>query len=172
MAQGKKNESKIKSGDLSSDFDRILLTPVTSIHQLLGRREAWVISRYTTPNILLIDFRETVSRCAEEVTNWLKLLTPRARSLRTFWFVVLPAAPHNDESGRVEYFNYSEKVKEVVEVWEIQHGLVAMWRLRPFGMQLNWFGCLPVKKNIFLFFFLNSNENVKSVLQKNTWREQ
>lgn len=32
------------------------------------------------------------------------------------WFVVLSAARHNDEGGRVEDFNYSAKVKELVEV--------------------------------------------------------
>lgn len=79
----------MKSDDPSSDFDRILLTPVMGNHQLLGRRKALVPSRYTPPNILLIDFRETVSRRADEVTNWLKQLILRARSPCSFWFGLL-----------------------------------------------------------------------------------
>lgn len=72
----------------------------------------------TPANIPSFDFRETVSRLAEKVTNWPKLLTPRAGSLHCFWFgfVALSSAVHNDADGRVEYLNYSEKVKEVVEV--------------------------------------------------------
>lgn len=108
----------MKSSDLTLDFDRILLTPVTGNHQLFGRRKALLFCRFTAPNILLIDFRDTVSRRADEVTNWLKQLILRARSPCSFWFGLLYfyAAPHNDEGGRVEDFNYSEKVKEVVEV--------------------------------------------------------
>lgn len=89
MAQGCKNESKMKSSDLSSDFDRILLTPVTGNRQLLGRRKAFVLSRYTPPNILLIDFRETVSRRADEVTNGPKQLILSARCPCSFWFGLL-----------------------------------------------------------------------------------
>lgn len=110
---------KRKSGDdLSSDIDRILLTPVTGNHQRLGRRKALALSRYTPPNILLIDFRETVSRRADEVTNWLKLLILRARSPCSFWFGLLYFLLLRimTRGGRVEDFNYSEKVKEVVEV--------------------------------------------------------
>lgn len=36
MAGGYKNESKMKSDDLSSDFDRISLTPVSGNHQVLA----------------------------------------------------------------------------------------------------------------------------------------
>ena len=60
-----KNESKMESGDLSSDFDRFLLTPVMGNYRFFGRRKVLVLSRYTPPNILLIDFRGTVSRCAD-----------------------------------------------------------------------------------------------------------
>ena len=66
---------------------RILLTPVMGNHQLFGRSQALVLSRCTPPNILLIDFRETVSRRADEVTNWLKQLIPRARSPCSFGLV-------------------------------------------------------------------------------------
>lgn len=47
-------------GDLLSDFDRILLTLVMGNHQLLGRRTALALSPFSPPNILLIDFRESV----------------------------------------------------------------------------------------------------------------
>lgn len=88
-ARGWKNESQLQSGDPSSDFDRILLTPVMGNHQLLGSREASALSRYSPPNILLIDFRESVSRRADEVTNWPKQLVLRARSPCSFSFGLL-----------------------------------------------------------------------------------
>lgn len=78
----------------------------------------FLLLRFTPPNILLIDFRDTVSRLAEEVTNWLKQLILRARSPCSFWFgllyfLLLRIMTRVD---RMEDFNYSEKVKEVVEV--------------------------------------------------------
>lgn len=82
-------DPKRKSGDLLTDSDRILLTPVMGNHQLVGRRKALALSKYSAPNILLIDFRETVSRRADEVTNWLKQLILRARSPCSFWFGLL-----------------------------------------------------------------------------------
>lgn len=119
-------------GDLLSDFDRILLTLVMGNHQLLGRRTALALSPFSPPNILLIDFRESVSRRADEVINLAKVARSESQIslFLLVWFVVLSA----DEGGRVEDFNYSEKVKKVVEVLEIQHRLVATWRLHPFGM--------------------------------------
>lgn len=74
-----------------------------------------VLSTYSPTNILLIDFRETASRRADEVTNLAKA-APSESQISLFllvWFVVLSA----DEGGRVEDFNYSEKVKKVVEVF-------------------------------------------------------
>lgn len=56
------------------------------------------------------------------------------------------------EGGRVEDFNYSEKVKEVVEVWEIQHGagcyveIAHIWN----AIKLVWL--LASEKNTFLFY--------------------
>lgn len=79
----------MKNNDLSPDFDKILLTPVMGNHQLLGRRKALALSKYSPPNILLIDFRETLSRRTDEVTNWLKQLILRARSPCSFWFGLL-----------------------------------------------------------------------------------
>lgn len=73
-----------------------------------------VLSTYSPTDILLIDFRETASRRADEVTNLAKA-APSESQISLFplvWFVVLSA----DEGGRMEVFNYSEKVKKVVEV--------------------------------------------------------
>lgn len=119
-------------GDLLSDFDSVLLTLVMGNHQLLGTRTAFALSPFSPPNILLIDFRETVSGCADEVIHLAKVARCESQIslFLLVWFVVLCA----DESGRVEDFNYSQKVKKVVEVLEIQHRLVATWRLHPFGM--------------------------------------
>lgn len=133
MARGEKNESKLHSGDLSSDFDRISLTPDVDNHQLFGRRKASVLCRYTPPNILLIDFTETVSRRADEVTNWRKRLALSARSPCSSWFGLLYFLLLSIMT-RVEDFNYFDKVKEAVEVLEIQRELVPMWRLCPFGI--------------------------------------
>lgn len=58
-------------------------------HQHLGSKKVLLLSRYTPPNILLIDFRESVSRRAHEVTNWLKQLILRARCPCSFWFGLL-----------------------------------------------------------------------------------
>ena len=125
MARGKRIESEKKSGDLSSDC-------VTSNHQLVGRRMLFALSLYSPPNILLIDFRETAQRGADEVTNLTKAACSESQIslFLSFWFVVLSP----DEGGKVEDFNYSENVKKVVEVSEIQHQLVAMRRLHTFGM--------------------------------------
>lgn len=38
-------------------------------YELYGRRKASGVPGLTPPNILLIDLRESISQCAEEVTN-------------------------------------------------------------------------------------------------------
>lgn len=148
----------MKSDDLSSDFDRILLTPVMGNHQLLGRRKALVLSRYTPPNILLIDFRETVSRCADEVTNWLKLLIPRARSpcsLRfgLLYFLLLCI------STRVEEWKISITLRKSRSLLKFEkYNTVGCYvEIAPIWNAIKLVWLLASEKIHFLFF---SNENV------------
>lgn len=91
-----------------------------------------------------------------KLQNWPKRLILRARCPCSFlvWFVVLSAAPHNDEGGRVEDFNYSEKVKEVVEVWEIQHGAGCCVEIAPIWNVIKLVWLLASERNAFLFSHL------------------
>lgn len=80
-----KEKMKWKSSDLTTDTDR----KVMGSHLRESSYSTVLLSGRTPPNILLIDFRDTVTRRADEVTNWLKRLILRARSPCSFWFGLL-----------------------------------------------------------------------------------